>query len=172
MDKVHKGKCSVCKGEKEVLTISNGRLEGDICEKCAKKLNTSPDAFLAKHGKAMEKKGFLDSIMSVFSKKPKPEEGKKQDAEPPAKPEAKPKPRPKGKTSGDSMQTAIDRFLSLVKEEKKIGLLRAARVLEAKTATVEKWAIILDRRGLIELVYPRNPLQSPYVTVRKEGGGK
>ena len=66
----------------------------------------------------------------------------------------------------ETMETSVDKFLVLVKEKKKLTLEEAATILKEKQSTMEKWAELLDRRGLIKLVYPENPFEKPYVQVK------
>lgn len=68
---------------------------------------------------------------------------------------------------GEEFKTEVDRFLALVQERKRISLREAASILKEGEAVVEEWATILDRSSLVRLVYPSNPMESPYVVLRE-----
>lgn len=65
-----------------------------------------------------------------------------------------------------NVETSIDKFLGLVKEKKKVSLDEAAVALREKQSTIEKWAEILDKKGLVKLVYPENPFDKAYVEAK------
>lgn len=71
------------------------------------------------------------------------------------------------------LKTPIDSFLALVREKKSVQLPEAASALGESEDTVEKWALTLDRKGLLKLIYPENPFDKPVVkAVAGEEGGK
>lgn len=117
--------------------------------------------------KMFEKFGALMS--GVFSKiasalpKPKPKMGAQYVPETPVQIAEK-----KGE-AGEEFETEVDAFLKLVRERKKISLREAASALGESEVVVEEWATILDRSGLVKLVYPGNPMESPYVVLKEPG---
>lgn len=72
------------------------------------------------------------------------------------------------KKGEENFETEVDRFLALVNERKRISLKEAASTLKESETIVEEWATILDRSGLVRLVYPSNPMESPYVVLIRE----
>ncbi len=77
----------------------------------------------------------------------------------------------RGDQGGGEFETEADDFLRLVKEKKKLSLRDAASLLKESEVVVEEWATILDRSGLVKLVYPGNPMESPYVVLREPAPG-
>ncbi len=77
----------------------------------------------------------------------------------------------RGDQGGGEFETEVDDFLRLVKEKKKLSLREAASALGESEVVVEEWATILDRSGLVKLIYPGNPMESPYVVLREPGPG-
>ncbi len=106
--------------------------------------------------------GFFSKITSALPK-PKPKLGGQYVPETPFQIAEK-----KGEAGGE-FETEVDAFLRLVKERKKISLKAAASALGESEVVVEEWATILDRSGLVRLVYPGNPMESPYVVLKEPG---
>ncbi len=61
------------------------------------------------------------------------------------------------------MRTSVDAFLELIREKKQVNLAEAAAALKVTQDTVEHWALILDKKGIVKLVYPENPFDKPFV---------
>lgn len=118
--------------------------------------------------------GKLGALMSgVFSKIasaiPKPKPNKMAAQYVPETPKDIAEKR--GDQGGGEFETEADDFLRLVKEKKKLSLREAASLLKESEVVVEEWATILDRSGLVKLVYPGNPMESPYVVIREPAPG-
>ncbi|MFH0961877.1 MAG: hypothetical protein V1820_04300 [archaeon] len=64
-----------------------------------------------------------------------------------------------------SFSTQIDSFLLAVKKEGKMNLPDIAAKLGIPEETAEHWALVLERKGLLKLVYPENPFDKPFVRV-------
>lgn len=56
-----------------------------------------------------------------------------------------------------------DKMLTMVNEKKRATLTEVAQGLGIDKAGAEELAKILDRQGLIKLVYPANPFMEPYL---------
>jgi hypothetical protein len=69
------------------------------------------------------------------------------------------------------LKTSIDSFLDLVKEKKQLTLPDAAEALGASVDIIERWALVLDKKGLVKLVYPENPFDKPVVRAVSERRG-
>lgn len=106
--------------------------------------------------------GFFSKVASALPK-PKPKMEAQYVPETPKQLAEK-----KGEEKGEEFETEVDRFLALVRERKRIGLKEAAAILKENEAIVEEWATILDRSGIVKLVYPSNPMESPYVVLTRE----
>jgi hypothetical protein len=61
--------------------------------------------------------------------------------------------------------TGIDMLLDIVQEEKEISVKEAAAKLNVSEKKIETWSRILADEGLLELVYPANPLKSPSLRI-------
>lgn len=72
----------------------------------------------------------------------------------------------KGKKHPRAVQTKIDEMLELVKGEGEIALGEISEKMEIEKSKVEKWGRALDRFGLVDLVFPENPLRNPYLKVK------
>jgi hypothetical protein len=59
--------------------------------------------------------------------------------------------------------TGIDILLDLVQDKKKITLKKAAKDLKITEDKVEKWGRIMSDESLLELNYPANPLEPPFL---------
>jgi hypothetical protein len=70
--------------------------------------------------------------------------------------------------SDELLQTSIDSFLGLVRQKRQVGLAEAAAALKETEDTIERWALILDKKGLVKMVYPENPFDKAFVRAPPE----
>lgn len=63
------------------------------------------------------------------------------------------------------IETGVDKLLDLVQEKKVVTVRDAARKLKVSEGRVESWGRILSDEGILELVYPANPLNPPFLKV-------
>jgi hypothetical protein len=66
-------------------------------------------------------------------------------------------------TDRDLLSTPIDGFLALVRHRKRLSFTEAAEEMKEAEETIERWSLVLDKKGLIKLVYPENPFDKPFV---------
>lgn len=71
----------------------------------------------------------------------------------------------KSKVHPRAVETKIDKMLEYVKSEGKVSLGKISEELELDDSKVEEWGKVLDRYELVKLVYPENPLRSPFLKV-------
>lgn len=107
--------------------------------------------------------GVFSKIASVLPK-PKPKMAAQYVPETPTQIAEK-----KREVQGEKFETEVDAFLKLVRARKRVSLREAASALGESEVVVEEWATILDRSGLVKLVYPGNPMESPYVVLKEPG---
>lgn len=63
------------------------------------------------------------------------------------------------------IETGVDKLLDLVQEKKEITVMDAAKKLKVPEDKVESWGRILSDEGILELIYPANPLNPPFLKV-------
>jgi hypothetical protein len=63
------------------------------------------------------------------------------------------------------IETGVDKLLDLVQEKKEITVMEAAKKLKVPEDRVESWGRILSDEDILELVYPANPLNPPFLKV-------
>lgn len=61
--------------------------------------------------------------------------------------------------------TGIDELLDLVQDKKKISIKDAARKLKVEEDKIETWSRVLSDEEMLELRYPANPLEPPFLQV-------
>ncbi|RLG57040.1 MAG: hypothetical protein DRN95_06025 [Candidatus Hydrothermarchaeota archaeon] len=54
----------------------------------------------------------------------------------------------------DSLQTDIDRLLSIIEERGSVNISDLSKELNVGVEKIEEWAKVLEERGLIEIEYP------------------
>jgi hypothetical protein len=59
--------------------------------------------------------------------------------------------------------TGIDKLLDIVQHEKRISIKDAAAQLNVSNDKIETWSRVLADENLLELVYPANPFESPFL---------
>lgn len=62
--------------------------------------------------------------------------------------------------------TGIDKLLDLVQDKKKITLKKASKELNISEDKVETWGRILSDEELLDLKYPVNPLDPPFLQIK------
>ena len=66
----------------------------------------------------------------------------------------------------ERIETKVDEFLMLIREKKKVPVEDIKARLGISTQLVEKWIATFEKRGIIERVYPSNPLDPPYLVMK------
>jgi len=131
------------------------------------------DLLFPSKSKQKGQKGAEAAAGQVRDQKPAAGEPAKSSAEPKPAAEVLPKKAVSAKQAEDARQdecmikTSIDGFLALVNERKRMTVPAAAKALGVKEEIVEDWATVLSRRGMVELVYPENPLEAAFVRVKR-----
>ncbi|MCK4327107.1 MAG: hypothetical protein KAW41_01385 [Candidatus Diapherotrites archaeon] len=64
------------------------------------------------------------------------------------------------------IETTADEFLMMVRREKKMSLPELQKALGVKRHLLDEWIGMFESRGMIELIYPANPLSPPYVVIK------
>jgi len=64
-----------------------------------------------------------------------------------------------------TLETGIDKLLDLVNEKKEITVSEAAKKLGVPEKNIESWAKVMSDENMLELVYPANPLNQPFLRV-------
>lgn len=66
------------------------------------------------------------------------------------------------------ISTQVDAFLSQIRKEGKISLPKIAEDLGITEEVAEHWALVLEKKSLLKLIYPENPFDKPFVRVLSE----
>jgi hypothetical protein len=61
--------------------------------------------------------------------------------------------------------TGIDKLLDLVQDKKRITIKRASKELKIPESKIETWGRILSDEDMLELNYPANPLEPPFLQI-------
>ncbi len=69
----------------------------------------------------------------------------------------------------EEITSIVDEIYSLAKKKGQVTLEQLAEHTGVSEEKIEEWCTILDKEGLIELVYPTNPLAPPFIQIPKEG---
>ena len=69
------------------------------------------------------------------------------------------------------VETRADEFLMMVKREKRMSVPELQKALNIDGRLLDDWISMFEARGLIELIYPANLINPPYVVI-KHGGTK
>ncbi len=72
----------------------------------------------------------------------------------------------KEKVMQDHIETKADEFLYRLRKEKKIEVPKIQKQLKISDEVMEMWIIVFEDNGLIERVYPANPLRAPYLVIK------
>ena len=62
------------------------------------------------------------------------------------------------------MLTDVDALLSLLEKRKKVSMHNAAKELNTKVSTIEKWSTVLEEEGLVNIKYS---LTTPYLELKQ-----
>jgi len=66
----------------------------------------------------------------------------------------------------ERMETKVDEFFMAIREKHRVPVEDLKVQLGVDDDLLEKWIIIFEERGLIERVYPANPLDPPYLVIK------
>jgi len=64
------------------------------------------------------------------------------------------------------IETKADEMLMRLRREKKMNVLELQAALGVDRDVVDQWISIFEAHGLVELVYPPNPVEPPYVVIK------
>ncbi len=70
------------------------------------------------------------------------------------------------KITQDHIETKADEFLFRIRKEKKMTVPEMQKQLGVNDEVMEKWIVVFEENGLIERVYPANPLRPAYLVVK------
>lgn len=64
------------------------------------------------------------------------------------------------------IETKADEFLMRLRREKRMTLPELEKAMGLSQELLEQWISLFETRGLIELIYPPNPIDPPYVVIK------
>ena len=64
------------------------------------------------------------------------------------------------------IETRVDEFLMRLRREKRMTLPELEKAMGLSQALLEQWISLFEARGLVELIYPPNPIDPPYVVIK------
>jgi len=64
------------------------------------------------------------------------------------------------------IETRADELLMRLRREKSMTLPELEKAMGVKQALIEKWISLFEAKGLVELIYPPNPIDPPYVVIK------
>ena len=67
------------------------------------------------------------------------------------------------------VETDVDRLFEFVKKNKKVSLVKVARMLNENRKVVEEWAKVLEESKLISIEYSFNPFAKAYLRIVEDG---
>ena len=66
------------------------------------------------------------------------------------------------------IETRVDELLMRLKHERSMTLPEIEKAMGLKQELLEKWISLFETKGLVELIYPPNPIDPPYVVIKDE----
>lgn len=69
------------------------------------------------------------------------------------------------------IETKADEFLMWLRKEKKMTVPELEKALGVSSEVLDEWIYLFEARGIIELIYPPNPVEPPFVVI-KDGKGR
>lgn len=67
----------------------------------------------------------------------------------------------------ERIETLADSFVMMVRDRNKIPLAEIKKLFkDVPEDVVDKWISVFEKKGLIELVYPANPMVPPYLVAK------
>ncbi len=66
------------------------------------------------------------------------------------------------------IETKADEMLMRIRREGKMNILELEESLQIDRATVELWTSIFEAQGLVDIVYPANPIEPAYVVIKEK----
>ena len=66
------------------------------------------------------------------------------------------------------IETAADEMLMRLRREKRMSVLELEEALGVPRETIEAWVGVFEAKGLVQMVYPANPIEPPYVVIKDE----
>lgn len=66
------------------------------------------------------------------------------------------------------IETKADEALMRIKHEGKMTVPSLQKALGVNAIVLEQWVNIFESRGLVEVVYPANPIEPPYVVIKND----
>lgn len=67
-----------------------------------------------------------------------------------------------------TMKTPVDKFMSLVREQKESSFESLANILNWSTESVERVGLVLEKKGLVDVHYPAIVTKKPFISFLKE----
>ena len=64
------------------------------------------------------------------------------------------------------IETRVDEFLMRLRREKRMTLPELEKAMGLSQELLEKWIALFEARGFVELIYPPNPIDPPYVVIK------
>ncbi len=64
------------------------------------------------------------------------------------------------------IETKADEFIMRLRHEGRMTLPELEKAMGLSQGLLEKWIALFEARGLIELIYPPNPIDPPYVVIK------
>ena len=64
------------------------------------------------------------------------------------------------------IETKADEFLMMLKHEDSMTVPELEKALGLSGEVLDEWIYLFEARGIIDLIYPVNPLEPPYVVIK------
>ena len=64
------------------------------------------------------------------------------------------------------IETKADEFLMMLKHEDSMTVPELEKALGIDSKLLDEWIYLFEAKGIIDLIYPVNPLEPPYVVIR------
>jgi len=65
------------------------------------------------------------------------------------------------------VETRADEFILMIKREKRMSIPELQKALGVRRGLLDDWVSMFEEKGMIELIYPANPLSPPYVVIKE-----
>ncbi len=64
------------------------------------------------------------------------------------------------------IETKADEFLMWLRHEESMSVPELEKALGIGGEVLDEWIYLFEARGIIDLIYPMNPLEPPYVVIK------
>ncbi|MFC2174498.1 hypothetical protein ACFLQ2_01380 [archaeon] len=66
------------------------------------------------------------------------------------------------------IETQADDLLMMLRREKRMSVPQLQKALGVESMLLEKWITIFEANGTVDLIYPANPIDPPYVVIKHD----